>query len=157
MFKNMMDAINAAKAAFNNNNAQEENTMNENINTTTTNNNVAENKEERKMTLRLRERHEARTAAITAKVLEASNKSGYGVGYGATTVKLEAQGLASKIKDAITGTAVVTEFNDGYEAGKDKATEDYIARCKDREEKARAKADNKAAQQAAQELVDQLF
>lgn len=155
MFKNMMDAINAAKAAFNNNNAQEENTMNENINTTATNNNVAENKEERKMTLR--ERHEARTAAITAKVLEASNKSGYGVGYGATTVKLEAQGLASKIKDAITGTAVVTEFNNGYADGKDKATEDYVARCKDREEKARAKADNKAAQQAAQELVDQLF
>ena len=154
MFKNMMDAINAAKAAFNNTN-KEENTMKANTTINVTNNNVAENKEERKMTLR--ERHEARTAAITAKVLEASNKSGYGVGYGATTVKLEAQGLASKIKDAITGTAVVTEFNNGYADGKDKATEDYVARCKDREEKARAKADNKAAQQAAQELIDQLF
>ena len=124
--------------------AQEENNMavNETIN------NATNNEAQEETTMTRKEKFLAMKEEARKKALAASNKTGYGIGYGATTVKLEAKGLASKVKDAVCGTAVVSAFTDGLEDGSDKALEDYADRCKAREEKRRAKLDAKALKEA---------
>ena len=104
----------------------------------------------------LRERFAEKEQQATERILAATNKSGYGIGYGATTVKLEVQGLASKIKDAVTGTAAAKEFSDGLFAGTADATAAYAQRCAERNQKARERADARAAEAAAQEMVDNI-
>ena len=133
-------------------NTKEDTTManNTNINATV---NAANNKEEKTMTRA--ERFEAMKAETKKQILAASNKSGYGVGFGTTTVKLEAQGLAAKVKAAITGTEVAQEFGKGYVSGADKAVEAYVQRCVEREEKRRAREEEKLAKEATKaDIVD---
>lgn len=131
---------------------KEDTTMaNNTINNTTVN--AANNKEEKTMTRA--ERFEAMKAETKRQILAASNKSGYGVGFGTTTVKLEVQGLASKVKAAITGTEVAQEFGKGYVSGKDKAVEAYAQRCVVREENRRAREEEKLAREAMKaDIVD---
>ena len=137
-----------------------EDKMREDLNNATVNNdstttNNASKKEDKTMTMK--EKFEAMKAASKAKALEASNKSGYGIGYGATTVKLEGQRIASKIKDAVCGTAAAEAFADGMFAGRCDATSSFIDRCVARDRKAREKADAKAAKEAAEELFEDIF
>jgi hypothetical protein len=133
-------------------------TMNENtMNNATANNNAQEGK---KMTLK------ERMAAAYGKVekvdweamgTKALNRSGYGIGYGTRTATNEVKYAASKIKNAVCGTKAVQTFTDGYYEGTAQADYDFAQRCVKREEKARAKADAKAAEAAAQELFDEMM
>lgn len=131
--------------------------MNETMNNSTTNNNAQEGK---KMTLK------ERMAAAYGKVekvdweaigTKALNRSGYGIGYGTRTATNEVKYAASKIKNAVCGTKAVQTFTDGYYEGTAQADYDFAQRCVKREEKARAKADAKAAEAAAQELFDEMM
>lgn len=131
--------------------------MNEAMNNATNNNNAQEGK---KMTLK------ERMAAAYGKVekvdweamgTKALNRSGYGIGYGTRTATNEVKYAASKIKNAICGTKAVQTFTDGYYEGTAQADYDFAQRCVKREEKARAKADAKAAEAAAQELFDEMM
>lgn len=98
--------------------------------------------------------HEAHERGIK-KGDEISEKLGYGVGYASTTVAEEAKYFASNVVEAINSNSFVESFKEGYYNGKNDAYEAFVQRCEERERKARAKVDEEAAREAANELLDE--
>lgn len=81
----------------------------------------------------------------------AAHKTGYGIGYATTTVKEEVAYAMHKV----TSTKVAQSFANGYHDGRSDAQYAFVQRCIRREEKARERADAKAAMAAANELFDE--
>lgn len=88
---------------------------------------------------------------------KAAHKTGYGLGYATTTVKEEVAYAARKAAHAVSETRVAEEFSNGYYDGKTDAYYAFAQRANKREEKAREKMDNKAAQAAAEEMFEDIF
>ena len=80
---------------------------------------------------------------------QSARKISYGVGYAVATVKNEVGGVIDKI----TATDTVQEAIKGYYDGKADADLAYAQRCIKREEKAIAKANKKALEQAVNEII----
>lgn len=76
-------------------------------------------------------------------------KSGYGVGYATETVKLEFQ--------YIRESSPVQSFIDGFQAGRDDAQYAFAQRAAKREAKAREQQWAKAAEAAAEEMINDMF
>lgn len=81
---------------------------------------------------------------------KSANRISYGVGYAVATVKNEVGGVLDKI----TATDIAQEAVKGYYEGKADADLAYAERCRAREEKAIAKANKKALEQAVNEMVN---
>lgn len=86
----------------------------------------------------------AKTAALCAE-----HGIGYGIGYTVTTARDEVGGLLETLSE----TEAVQALKDGYYEGKADANFAYTQRCLVREEKAIAKANKKALEQAVKEMV----
>ena len=127
--------------------------MKANIINNVTNNTATSVKEEKKMTLK--ERWMASLEKGQDLGYAAAHKTGYVVGYATTTVKEEVAYATRKITNAISKTGVAHEIRDGYYVGRSDATAAFDCRVSKREEKARARADAKAAKAAAEELFDE--
>ena len=83
---------------------------------------------------------------------KSANRISYGVGYAVTTVKNEIGGVIDKI----ASTDLAQEATKGYYSGKADADLAYAQRCMAREEKALAKANKKALEQAVNEMVNSI-
>jgi hypothetical protein len=114
-------------------------------------NNTTTNTTTKSFAERMREAHERGIR----KGDEISEKLGYGMGYASTTVVEEAKYFASNVAEAINNNSFVESFKDGYYNGKNDAYEAFVKRCEERERKARAKMDEEAAREAADELWDE--
>jgi hypothetical protein len=143
---------NTNNATINNTNTQEDKAMNKN-NTQATTNNTNNRKEKKNMKKRIG----FIGNMIIAGALAASKGTGYGVGYATETVKDEACYYGKKVKDAVASTKMAQNFTDGYYDGKADAYYAFAQRANKREEKAREKMDNKAAQAAAEEMFEDIF
>lgn len=119
------------------------------------NNNTNSNKEGKTMTAK--ERWMANIHKGQDLGCKAANKTGYAVGYATTTVKEEVAYAAHKVSSAVSETRVAQEVRDGYYDGKNDAYYAFAQRANKREEKAREKMDNKAAQAAAEEMFEDIF
>jgi hypothetical protein len=114
-------------------------------------NNTTTNTTTKSFAERMREAHERGIR----KGDEISEKLGYGMGYASTTVVEEAKYFASNVAEAVNNNSFVESFKEGYYNGKNDAYEAFVQRCEERERKARAKMDEEAAREAADELWDE--